>query len=84
MTTVDESRASFLWSLVSPQQVMAAATTPQLRRDAAAFLGVSIRTVQRHAGRRLACPGPRCLTVVRGGGLCSFCRKTEILGKETG
>lgn len=34
------------------------------------------RTVYRMAQRRYACPGPRCLTMVRGGGLCSYCRAT--------
>jgi hypothetical protein len=30
----------------------------------------------REARRFLPCPGPRCLTNVRGGGLCGFCRRT--------
>jgi hypothetical protein len=74
--TPTEARAAFLWSLTTPEQVMAAATTPELQRAAAERLGVSLRTVQRHANAFVPCPGPRCMTNVRGGGLCSFCRRT--------
>lgn len=74
--TPAEARAKFLWSLATPEQVMAAATTPDLQRAAAERLCVSLRTVQRHANAFLPCPGERCMTNVRGGGLCSFCRRT--------
>jgi hypothetical protein len=46
----------------------------------AAEYGVSPRTAMRYISRArrapAPCPGPRCLTMVRGGGLCSFCRRT--------
>ena len=74
--TPAEARITFLWGLATPEQIMAAATTPELRQVAAEKLGVSLRTVQRHAGAFVLCPGPRCMTNVRGGGLCTFCRRT--------
>jgi len=40
--------------------------------------GVSTRTLQRYLRLRTPCPGPRCLTWVRGGGLCTFCRGSFI------
>ena len=75
--TPAEARAAFLWQLTTPEQIMAAATTPELKLEAARRLGVSLRTVQRHAGARLPCPCPCCLTLVRGGGVCRFCQGHE-------
>lgn len=80
--TPTEARAAFLWSLATPEQIMAAATTPELKQAAADRLGVSLRTVQRHAKEPALCPGypeNSCLTWVTGGGLCSYCRRTAEL-----
>lgn len=74
--TPHDARAAFLWQLTTPEQIMAAATTPELRVAAAKRLGVSLRTVQRHAGAFLRCPCACCLTLVRGGGVCQWCRKS--------
>lgn len=83
--TPTEARAAFLWSLTTPEQIMAAATTPELREAAAKKLGVSLRTVQRSRQRPQQChgyPQGSCLTWVNGGGLCSFCRRTlELEGR---
>ena len=44
--------------------------------------GVSARTADRYARRNVPCPGlpaNSCLTWVNGGGLCSYCRRTQDL-----
>lgn len=78
--TPAEARAKFLWSLTTPEQVMAAATTPELREAAAKRLGVSLRTVQRHWRTTRLCPGyplGSCLTWIESPRtLCSFCSRT--------
>jgi hypothetical protein len=71
-----QRKAAFLWHLVTPEEIMQAATTPELRVEAARTLGVSLRTVQRYQADSHPCPGPACLTLVKGGGMCSFCRRS--------
>lgn len=44
--------------------------------------GVSLRTLHRYLNDSYLCPGypeGSCLTKVRGGGLCAYCRKTKAL-----
>jgi hypothetical protein len=62
------------------------ANIPDLRRAGwsnetiAETYGVSVRTIQRYHRDQHPCPGypeNSCLTKVRGGGLCTFCRKTK-------
>ena len=78
--TPTEARAAFLWSLTTPEQIMAAATTPELKQAAADKLGVSLRTVQRHQHDTKPCPAPRCLTRIPvGRELCHFCRRSAEL-----
>lgn len=45
-------------------------TAPKL----AEALHMNVRTVYRWIDAPTPCPGERCLTLVRGGGPCSFCR----------
>jgi len=46
--------------------------------DLAEAMHVDARSIYRYLRLRTPCPGPRCLTMVRGGGLCSFCRASFI------
>jgi len=45
--------------------------------DLAEALHVDARSIYRYLRLRTPCSGPRCLTWVRGGGLCSYDRRTE-------
>lgn len=47
--------------------------------DIASAIGLDRRTIYRYLSESSPCPGPRCLTMVRGGGLCRFCRRTAEL-----
>ena len=44
--------------------------------DLARAMSVDVRTIYRYLNTSTPCPGPRCLTMVRGGGLCRFCRRS--------
>jgi len=80
--TPTEARAAFLWSLASPEDILRAATTPEMRQVAAEKLGIDERSVRRIRQRQQQCPGyppGSCLTWVKGGGLCSYCRKSAEL-----
>lgn len=72
--TPAEARSAFLWQLVTPEEIIANAHGNL--EEAAKRLGVSVRTVQRMVNRSYPCPCPCCLTSVRGGGFCAWCRKS--------
>lgn len=80
LVPVVRSRARFLASLRDDADPISEAQ--RLHRegvsvaDIARLLEVDQRSVWRYLAAYTACPGGRCLTMVRGGGLCTFDRRS--------